>query len=41
MKDGVKAVAIVLVGVILAGLVLQYGKTLPVISDARNGFAGK
>lgn len=33
-----KASVPVVVGVILAGLVMYYGKDLPVIGDARNGY---
>lgn len=39
MKGQIKAVAIVVVGVIVAGLVLRYADDLPVISDAKKGLS--
>lgn len=38
MKGDVKAVAIVIVGVVLAGYLMHLGKDLPLIGDARRGF---
>lgn len=38
MKGAVKPVLICAVGVMVAGLVMYYGRDLPVIGDARNGF---
>lgn len=38
MKGLAKNVAVVAVGVILAGLAMYYGRNLPLLSDARDGF---
>ncbi|MEQ8585933.1 MAG: hypothetical protein RLO01_01875 [Thalassobaculaceae bacterium] len=38
MKGNLKSVALVAAGVMLAGLVMYYGRDLPVIGDARNGY---
>ena len=38
MKGFVKSTLPVVVGVIVAGLAMYYGRDLPIIADARNGF---
>jgi hypothetical protein len=38
MKANLKGVAWTAIGVMVAGLVMYYGRDLPVIGDARNGF---
>ena len=36
----VKGIAVGAIGVLLAGLILYYGRDLPVIKTARDGFGG-
>lgn len=36
----IKGILVVVAGVLVAGLLLQYGKDLPVIKDAHEGFGG-
>lgn len=37
-KTDAKGVALTAIAVLIAGLVMYYGKNLPVIKDARQGF---